>query len=311
MGLNRLMVCLTVCWMTTISTVYAQAAESNPSESQLDSSKSLDERLDFVNKLIEESHQTNSKQTKVILILADGVRWDYVNDPNLTAFDRMRKRGVKASYVQPIFPSYSYPNWYTIVTGKHRWLASFERFRLELMLIKISCSSPPLDKIFQGYMPKIMEWCRISCTTRKRTKPFWCIRIRTPVCRFGGTKPNRFGLLPKKTVSRPACTGKVWFIVPSVATLIPTIFFYFNEQKSEKFWRLYSNKRWDGCQIEIRGSKPTACVEYRSYWSWPDPKIDTINQLESILDHFGKNELQFALVYYEAIDAIGRNLNGL
>ena len=55
---------------------------------------------------------------KVILILADGVRWDYLTQPNLTGFEQMLRRGVKAEYVQPIFPSNSYPNWYAIVTGR-------------------------------------------------------------------------------------------------------------------------------------------------------------------------------------------------
>jgi len=57
------------------------------------------------------------KDRKVILILVDGVRYDYVKDPSLKGFSRMARRGVKAEYVQPIFPSNSYPNWYTIITG--------------------------------------------------------------------------------------------------------------------------------------------------------------------------------------------------
>lgn len=58
------------------------------------------------------------KGNKVILILADGVRYDYTNDPNLKGFHGMARNGVKAEYVTPIFPANSYPNWYTIVTGK-------------------------------------------------------------------------------------------------------------------------------------------------------------------------------------------------
>lgn len=75
---------------------------SSPSPSSSSSSKSKNQR--------------NNKQ-KVILILADGVRYDYIKDPNLKGIQRMAKTGVKAEYVQPIFPSNSYPNWYTIVTG--------------------------------------------------------------------------------------------------------------------------------------------------------------------------------------------------
>lgn len=58
------------------------------------------------------------KDRKVILILVDGVRYDYVKDPSLKGFSRMARKGVKAEYVQPIFPSNSYPNWYTIITGE-------------------------------------------------------------------------------------------------------------------------------------------------------------------------------------------------
>lgn len=62
--------------------------------------------------------QNVEPEKKVILLLVDGVRYDYVKDPTLKGFARMAKNGVKAEYVQPIFPSNSYPNWYTIVTGK-------------------------------------------------------------------------------------------------------------------------------------------------------------------------------------------------
>ena len=62
--------------------------------------------------------QVQTKRTKTIVILADGVRYDYLNDSSLTGFARLAQNGVRAKYVQPIFPANSYPNWYTIVTGK-------------------------------------------------------------------------------------------------------------------------------------------------------------------------------------------------
>jgi len=57
-------------------------------------------------------------EPKLILILADGIRYDYVHDPTLKGFKKLASKGVKAEYVRPIFPSNSYPNWYTIITGK-------------------------------------------------------------------------------------------------------------------------------------------------------------------------------------------------
>lgn len=64
---------------------------------------------------------TNSKETLekpyIILISLDGFRWDYVDrfkPPNLSQFIQ---NGVKAESLVPSFPSKTFPNHYTIVTG--------------------------------------------------------------------------------------------------------------------------------------------------------------------------------------------------
>lgn len=62
---------------------------------------------------------------------------------------------------------------------------------------------------------------------------------------------------------------------------------------------------WDGCQVPIRNTTPTYCLEYQSYWTWPKPKEDTIEAMKEILDNFQRNEWQLGLVYYEAVDATG------
>ncbi|KAH8023001.1 hypothetical protein HPB51_009605 [Rhipicephalus microplus] len=54
---------------------------------------------------------------RVVLILVDGVRWDYLSESDLPGFGELAKTGVKAEYVVPIMPANSYPNWYSIVTG--------------------------------------------------------------------------------------------------------------------------------------------------------------------------------------------------
>ena len=59
-----------------------------------------------------------SKQTVVIML--DGFRADYASraDPDdVPTFARFAREGVKADYVQPIYPSISMPSWTTIVTG--------------------------------------------------------------------------------------------------------------------------------------------------------------------------------------------------
>jgi predicted AlkP superfamily pyrophosphatase or phosphodiesterase len=55
--------------------------------------------------------------TPLILISIDGFRWDYLNrgiSPNLSA---LAARGVRAQRMLPSFPSITFPNHYTLVTG--------------------------------------------------------------------------------------------------------------------------------------------------------------------------------------------------
>jgi len=57
----------------------------------------------------------------VILVSFDGFRWDYL-DMNRTKtdnFESIIKNGVRAEYVQNVFPTVTFPNHYTIVTGQY------------------------------------------------------------------------------------------------------------------------------------------------------------------------------------------------
>lgn len=56
---------------------------------------------------------------RLLVIMLGGFRHDYVtrDQANLIGFPRLRMEGVKAKYLIPVFPSDSYPNWFTVVTG--------------------------------------------------------------------------------------------------------------------------------------------------------------------------------------------------
>ncbi|XP_029439982.1 ectonucleotide pyrophosphatase/phosphodiesterase family member 6 isoform X2 [Rhinatrema bivittatum] len=59
---------------------------------------------------------------KLLAILLDGLRFDYISDQELESLPGFREiveRGVKADYMIPDFPSLSYPNYYTLMTGRH------------------------------------------------------------------------------------------------------------------------------------------------------------------------------------------------
>ena len=56
-------------------------------------------------------------QPYVILISFDGFRWDYCNRAITPNIDLLIKKGVKACSLQPVFPTKTFPNHYSIVTG--------------------------------------------------------------------------------------------------------------------------------------------------------------------------------------------------
>jgi alkaline phosphatase D len=53
----------------------------------------------------------------VILVSFDGFRYDHVNTYNLPNFSAFIKEGASAEYMVPSYPSKTFPNHYTIVTG--------------------------------------------------------------------------------------------------------------------------------------------------------------------------------------------------
>ena len=53
----------------------------------------------------------------LILISFDGFRWDYMEKTDTPNLDRLVASGVKADALIPAFPSKTFPNHYTIVTG--------------------------------------------------------------------------------------------------------------------------------------------------------------------------------------------------
>lgn len=63
------------------------------------------------------SKQNISDIPYVVMLSLDGFRWDYADKVPTPNLDYIAKNGVKASSMQPSFPSKTFPNHYTIVTG--------------------------------------------------------------------------------------------------------------------------------------------------------------------------------------------------
>lgn len=56
---------------------------------------------------------------QVLLVSMDGFRWDYVNQTSTPNFDRMARQGTHALYINSTFITKTFPDHYTIVTGKY------------------------------------------------------------------------------------------------------------------------------------------------------------------------------------------------
>uniref|UniRef100_T1K1S1 glycerophosphocholine cholinephosphodiesterase n=1 Tax=Tetranychus urticae TaxID=32264 RepID=T1K1S1_TETUR len=208
---------------------------SNPL-SKVTSKQSAGTQVGSVKKLVTISKSKKPNKQKVILILADGVRYDYIKDPNLKGIQRMARNGVKAEYVQPIFPSNSYPNWYTIVTGLYA----------------------ESHGMIQNFM-------------------------------YDPVENDTFLMSPHPNASHPhwwSMADPLWTTAEKQGV------------KTAVFW-------WDGCQVEIRNTTPSMCLEYQSYWTWPTVQNDTLDACDEILDNFEKDDWGLALVYFEAVDANG------
>src|SRR5215213_5522878 len=53
----------------------------------------------------------------LILISFDGWRWDYIDRANVPNLKALAARGVRSEGLIPSFPTITFPNHYTIVTG--------------------------------------------------------------------------------------------------------------------------------------------------------------------------------------------------
>lgn len=60
-----------------------------------------------------------AREQRVLLISLDGFRWDYVDRAPAVRLRELAARGVRAERMVPSYPSKTFPNHYTIVTGLH------------------------------------------------------------------------------------------------------------------------------------------------------------------------------------------------
>ena len=55
--------------------------------------------------------------SKLVVILMDGFRWDYFDHAQMPGFSALARDGVKVEYMESDYPTLSFPNYYSIMTG--------------------------------------------------------------------------------------------------------------------------------------------------------------------------------------------------
>ena len=65
----------------------------------------------------EVDHTNDHIPTPIILISMDGFRWDYMDRTETPHMDYLASAGVRAEALIPVFPSYTFPNHLSIITG--------------------------------------------------------------------------------------------------------------------------------------------------------------------------------------------------
>ncbi|TPG35370.1 ectonucleotide pyrophosphatase/phosphodiesterase [Flavobacterium pectinovorum] len=63
------------------------------------------------------SYSQSNKDAYVVLVSMDGFRWDYAKHFDLKNLKQIAKEGVHAKSMRPSYPSKTFPNHYSIVTG--------------------------------------------------------------------------------------------------------------------------------------------------------------------------------------------------
>ncbi|XP_039866309.1 glycerophosphocholine cholinephosphodiesterase ENPP6 [Simochromis diagramma] len=70
--------------------------------------------------LLFDAGQLGVEAHPLLVFLIDGFRYDYMDDlHHLPGFRELVENGVKVDHLTPDFPSLSYPNYYSLMTGRH------------------------------------------------------------------------------------------------------------------------------------------------------------------------------------------------
>ena len=166
----------------------------------------------------------NGADSPLILISLDGFRWDYLRKAPAPALQRLVERGVRAEGLIPSFPTKTFPNHYTIVTGltpeHHGIIANDIRDPATGRTFAMSKASEVRDSMWWGGEPL---WVTAERAGRRAGTMFW----PGSEAAIGGVRPTQW--LPyRESMSGAARVDQVlaWLDLPaSKRPLLLTLYF--------------------------------------------------------------------------------------
>ncbi|XP_048043949.1 glycerophosphocholine cholinephosphodiesterase ENPP6 [Megalobrama amblycephala] len=172
---------------------------------------------------------------KLLVFLIDGFRYDYMDDlQNLAGFREIVENGVKVDYLTPDFPSLSYPNYYSLMTGRY-------------------CEVHQMTGNYMWDKDTLKEF--LIGTNPDSRLPLW----------WDGSEP-------------------LWVTMQKLGK---RVYMYY----------------WPGCEVTIRGIRPTFCEEY----VYNPSEKNLTDAMESALNMLKSNKADMAGIYYEKIDVEGHH----
>ncbi|XP_067239802.1 glycerophosphocholine cholinephosphodiesterase ENPP6 [Chanodichthys erythropterus] len=172
---------------------------------------------------------------KLLVFLIDGFRYDYMDDlQNLAGFREIVENGVKVDYLTPDFPSLSYPNYYSLMTGRY-------------------CEVHQMTGNYMWDKDTLKEF--LIGTNPDSRLPLW----------WDGSEP-------------------LWVTMQKLGK---RVYMYY----------------WPGCEVTIRGVRPTFCEEY----VYNPSEKNLTDAMESALNMLKSNKADMAGIYYEKIDVEGHH----
>lgn len=180
---------------------------------------------------------SSSSPNKLLLILVDGFRWDYfdkLSEDELPGFTRLRQNGVSAEAFMPVFPSLSFANYYSIMTGLY----------------------PESHGMIDNYMYDIKHDAEFLIGDNEdQYHSYW----------WDDGEP-------------------LWISAVK-------------QGKRSYFWF------WNGCEVKIRGHRPTLCSPYQLT---PNPDIGNFSlALQQAVAVLRNDSADLAGVYVELVDVRG------